>query len=146
MDWQQLFSIAGNIALVGWLILILGPRRWPALNAVPHTVIPGILSLGYAGLVLVYFARAPGSFGSLDDRGRLFGSKPALLAGWVRYLAFDLFAGARIARGCDRRRIARLVQAPILAATFMFGPVGLLLYLLVSGGWSAAYRRLAVEA
>jgi hypothetical protein len=38
----------------------------------------------------------------------------ALLAGWVHYLAFDLFVGAVMAARMDRAGVGRLVQAPIL--------------------------------
>ena len=51
-----------------------------------------------------------------------------LVAGWVHYLAFDLFIGTWIAVEAVKRGWNRLLQAPILVATFMFGPVGLLLF------------------
>ena len=50
------------------------------------------------------------------------------LAGWVHYLAFDLFVGLWIAARADAMRLSLVVQAPILTATFMFGPLGLLLF------------------
>ena len=51
------FSNAGLIAMIGWMILIFGPRRWPLLSAFPAYVIPAILSLGYAILILRHFGK-----------------------------------------------------------------------------------------
>lgn len=135
------FSIANGLALSGWLVLILGPRRWPWLFAWPARVVPVLLAVGYTVLVLVWLARADGGYGSLADVGRLFESEPVRLAGWVHYLAFDLFVGAWIARRADASGIGRLIQAPVLLATFLFGPLGLLLHFAVAQGWRALGRR-----
>ncbi|MCR9221584.1 MAG: ABA4-like family protein [Alphaproteobacteria bacterium] len=141
VEWEGWFSIAGTLAMAGWAILILAPRRWPLLNAVPAYGLPAALSGGYAVLVLLYFADASGGYGSLAEVARLFESPPVLLAGWVHYLAFDLFVGAWIARRADAIALSRLIQAPILVATFLVGPLGLVLYLATAG----AARRLAPE-
>jgi len=54
-----------------------------------------------------------------------------LLAGWVHYLAFDLFVGSWEARDALSHRIPHLAVIPCLLLTFLFGPAGLLLYLLL---------------
>lgn len=141
-DWEGWFSIAGALAMAGWAILILAPRRWGALNALPFYALPAVLSGGYAVLILLHFADAPGGFDSLAGVAQLFESKPLLLAGWIHYLAFDLFVGGWIARQADAAGISRIVQAPILAATFMLGPIGLLLYLASAGALRLADRRI----
>ncbi len=46
-------------------------------------------------------------------------------------LAFDLFAGLWIARDADAKGFSRLLQAPILLATFFAGPLGLFLWLAI---------------
>ena len=58
-DWEGWFSIAGALAMAGWAILILAPRRWGALNALPFYALPAVLSGGYAVLILLHFADAP---------------------------------------------------------------------------------------
>src|SRR5690606_6474254 len=90
-------------------------------------------------LVAVHFAGAEGGYSSLAAVGTLFASEPVRLAGWVHYLAFDLFVGAWIAERADDAGISRIIQAPSLAATFLFGPVGLLVYLMLEAG--TALRR-----
>lgn len=133
MSPEQLFAIANQTALVGWVILIFLPRRFRLLFWIPQFVIPGVLALGYATLALVYFAQGEGGFGSISDVRALFAHGEILLAGWIHYLAFDLFIGAWIAKESDKARIPRLIQAVFLAATFMFGPVGLLLFFITRG-------------
>ena len=129
---DQWFAIAGQVAMAGWLILIFLPRRWPLLLALPRFVIPFAISLIYAGFAMSHiFTVEGGGFGSLDQVAALFSSREMLLAGWVHYLAFDLFVGGWIAVEADKIGLNRVVQAPILLATFMLGPVGLALFLVI---------------
>ncbi|MGE0240048.1 MAG: abscisic acid-deficient protein Aba4 family protein, partial [Parvibaculaceae bacterium] len=51
-----------------------------------------------------------------------------LLAGWVHYLAFDLAIGALIARRTFDESLPRLILVPILPLTFLFGPIGWLIF------------------
>ena len=140
---DQMFGMAGQAAMIGWIILIFLPRRpdtvWgPVLTAIPRFVIPFGLSLLYAGLAMTRFFQVEGGgYGSLDEVAALLGDREMLLAGWVHYLAFDLFIGGWIAVEADKVGINRLIQAPILLLTFMFGPVGLATYLAMR----AAYVR-----
>ena len=80
---------------------------------------------------------ADGGSGSLAEVSRLFENPYLLLAGWVHYLAFDLFIGAWEVRDARRLGIPHLLVVPCLGLTFILGPVGLLLYL----GLRAGLRR-----
>ena len=133
MTPDDLFSFAGLAATAGWVILLIGPRRWALLNHVPALVLPAGLSALYAALMLRHFGAADGGFGSLDAVAALFSDDWVLLAGWVHYLAFDLFVGAWSARRMDRFGIGRIVQAPLLLTIVLFGPTGFLLVLIVTG-------------
>lgn len=128
MNWELIFGATSTTAMVSWLALIFLPRwRWLRIG-LRYGVIAGLAAL-YAMLAFVYFFRVEGGgFGSLTSVGLLLQSPPALLAGWIHYLAFDLFLGTWIAERADERGLSRVVQAPILVATFMFGPVGYLLF------------------
>jgi len=130
LEAEQLFSLGNLLALVGWAILILAPRRIVPVLWLPQFLIPGLLGLAYAALILTGFTQSGGDFSSIEGVRTLFASDAALVAGWLHYLAFDLFVGSWIARRSDEAGIARLLQAPMLLATFMFGPIGLALFLL----------------
>jgi len=132
MNWEALFGLANTLALVSWAALIAAPRRSALLAGVRYGVI-GLLCLAYSLLVMIFFFSVQGGgFGSLHQVKTLFSSDPVLLAGWLHYLAFDLFVGLWIAEMADARGLSRLIQAPLLFATFMFGPIGLLIASIVS--------------
>ncbi len=134
MSPDDLFGIASLLALPGWVVLVLAPRRWAVLNAVPAYGIPLALSALYSGLILAYFAQAGGAYDTLSNVRLLFADDMVLVAGWAHYLAFDLMIGSLAAGRMDRVGVGRLVQAPILLSIFMFGPLGWLLAILVETG------------
>ncbi|MGI8931585.1 MAG: ABA4-like family protein, partial [Sphingomicrobium sp.] len=67
-----------------------------------------------------------GGFGSIAEVRALFANDSALAAGWLHYLAFDLFVGSWIAREGPRSGVPRLLLIPCFALTFLLGPAGLL--------------------
>lgn len=131
MSFEQLFSSASTLAMLGWVMLIFLPRGWKWINPIPSLIIPLILSLLYSFLIARYFFSAEGGFDSLANVQQLFTYPAAALAGWVHYLAFDLFVGGVIAKRADAIGLSRFIQAPILLLTFMFGPFGYLLFTLI---------------
>jgi len=74
---------------------------------------------------------AQGGFGSLADVAALFSQPGLLLAGWVHYLAFDLFIGAWEVRDARRHSVSHLLVIPCLITTFLLGPIGLLAYVIL---------------
>lgn len=140
---DTIFGLGNQTALIGWAILIFLPRRFPLLLAVPKYAIPAVLALVYSGLMLTqFFSVEGGGFSSIGEVRTLFAHDEVLVAGWLHYLAFDLFVGTWIAERSDEARIPRLIQAFFLVSTFMFGPVGLLLFLVTRAG-VPSWRRAA---
>lgn len=131
---EEIFSLANKATLLSWVCLMALPRFAVVLGLIRWGVI-GSLCLVYAVIVSVQFFRVDGGgYFTLEAVQALFASPHVALAGWVHYLAFDLFVGLWIAERADGIGLARLVQVPILLATFMFGPVGLLLFYAVQAG------------
>jgi hypothetical protein len=128
MNPDALFQVANPIALVGWIALALSPLAPRALGLLAGTVVPIVLSAGYAALVLVHWSSGQGGFDSLRSVEQLFQNRWLLLAGWVHYLAFDLLLGAWEVRTARREGIAHAWVLPCLLATFLFGPAGYLLF------------------
>jgi Na+/alanine symporter len=141
MKADLIFRIANNIALAGWLILIVFPRwRWAARLICP-VLIPALLSALYAALVVTEFGHS-GGFSSLSSVAQLFQNPYMLLAGWVHYLAFDLFVGSWEVRDSQRIGVAHYLVVPCLVLTFLFGPAGWLLYFVIR---SIATRSIGVN-
>jgi hypothetical protein len=130
MPLETQFSLAGMAAMAGWLLLIFLPRVRIA-HLIAGVVIPLAIAVLYLTLILQYFGRGPGGFGSLADVSLLFSQPGPLLAGWVHYLAFDLFIGAWEVRDAQRNQVHHLLVVPCLVMTFMLGPIGLLSYFVV---------------
>ncbi len=130
MTAELIFSLANVFALAGWLVLGLAIfRRSDFLrDDIAGRAFPLVLAALYSVLILFFFAKADGGFGSLADVKLLFTSDWAALAGWVHYLAFDLFIGAWIARRVMQQGLPRWTLLLVLPATFLFGPIGLLLF------------------
>jgi len=127
---ERIFSLAGMVVLPCWILLAVAPA-WKWTQRLATFVAPLLIASVYVWLLVAHTTPKGGGFGSLAQVAVLFSSPYALLAGWIHYLAFDLFTGAWEAREAVRLGISRWIVLPCLALTFLFGPVGLGLYLLV---------------
>ena len=129
MEHETLFSSASMLAMAGWIVLLASPFAPSLTQIIAGRAIPLILSVGYTALILSFWATAEGGYGSLASVALLFETPPLLLAGWVHYLAFDLFVGAWIVHDArERAAMPFWLVLPCLPLTFLFGPVGLLAY------------------
>jgi hypothetical protein len=144
---ESVFSITGGIAMLGWAGLVLLPRIDFVVRVLARAIIPAAIGVVYAYLLLTNIAAAPaeGSFGSLAGVKALFTVDALLLAGWIHYLAFDLFVGSWEVEDARARGIHHLLVIPCLLLTFMAGPAGLLVYLAIRQG-AALLRREPVAA
>lgn len=125
MTDAQLFQAANTSALVCWIALALQPKR---VAPVLRFVVPAAFAVLYIWALANAPSNPDGGFGSLAQVKALFTSDRAVLAGWVHYLAFDLFIGCWEVLDARERGIPHWLVVPCLLLTFMFGPVGLLLY------------------
>jgi Domain of unknown function (DUF4281) len=130
MTTEAVFSICTLLASIGWLALLIVPEKQWATKLAGY-VLPILLSLTYCLLILTHWVGSPGGFRTLHDVTLLFTNPWLLLAGWVHYLTFDLFIGAWQVRDGQQHGIPRLLMFPCLLLTFLFGPAGLLLYMLI---------------
>ncbi|HEU0043369.1 ABA4-like family protein [Sphingomonas sp.] len=135
--WDQLFGVTNLAALVGWAVLLFGPVRWrPVIRYAVVGFLCAVYVLLFTGLLSGWLdpvRDAPSqpfvySVAGLRDQ---FASDGGIVVGWTHYLAFDLFVGCWIADKADARGVGRLAQAPVLLATFLAGPLGLLLWFVI---------------
>jgi hypothetical protein len=130
---ERIFSMAGAVVLPCWLLLAVAPR-WRWTQRLSTFAAPLWIASVYVWLLFAHPVPAGGGFRTLAQVMVLFSSPYAVLAGWVHYLAFDLFTGAWEARDAARLGLSRWIVLPCLVLTFLFGPVGLALYLLLKLG------------
>ena len=131
MTPEALFGIANLTAMIGWIHLIFLPRWIVTRKLIRSGIFPLLLSVCYLLLILIHFGEAEGDFGSLEGVAQLFENPWALLAGWVHYLAFDLFIGIWELKDAEERNISHWFVLPCLPLTFMFGPIGLVAYMIM---------------
>lgn len=142
MQAAEVFDLANLLALIGWAILALAivVKRPLWRDTIAGALWPVLLSVVYVAALAVGLPTAEGGFSSLAEVRRLFANDWALLAGWVHYLAFDLLIGARIAAETERAGLSRLLLVPILPLTFLFGPAGFFLFIVLRHGFSGGAR------
>ncbi|MEP6596997.1 MAG: ABA4-like family protein [Ginsengibacter sp.] len=132
MTPETIFQLSSTLALVGWIVLIVISPLWLNVDKFLIGVIITLLAMVYAWIIFLNFS--PGDikkFNSLDGVMSLFQNKTLLTAGWVHYLAFDLMTGIWINRNAIMHNINHWLVVPALLFTFMLGPAGFLLYLLI---------------
>jgi hypothetical protein len=132
VDPHRLFTIFNSAALAGWVLLLLAPRA----RVTRKLVHSGVFSLLFAAAYLAILGPrleldAFKDFNSLAGVMRAFQNPWFMLAGWIHYLAFDLWIGAWMGRDAETRGLSRLLVVPCQLLTFMLGPVGLLLYVVL---------------
>jgi Domain of unknown function (DUF4281) len=129
-----LFKIATAIAMVGWALIISAPG-WTLTGKVVSTGVAGSLAVLYVYLLVgarnLDTEPMRGSFASLKGVISLFKSPRVILAGWVHFLAFDLMVALWIRADAAPLAISHWWLIPIYLLTLMFGPAGLLTYLLL---------------
>lgn len=136
MNWPWVFNFANGLALAMWIALIFLPR-WQFLRTTIFYLGTGFLCLVYAVLVALMLGGVLRGAASHVDMGTIAGvraifrSDGGVVLGWIHYLAFDLFVGQWIARDADDKGFSRVLQAPVLALTFILGPAGLALWLII---------------
>lgn len=131
MKIELVFTFANSFIPLCWLLLIVAPRWRVTQITILSGMIPAIYAMVYMVLILQYFGRNEGDFSSLSGVMKLFENPGAVTAGWIHYLAFDLFVGTWIVSNSQKLFIPHLWIVPCLLLAFLFGPIGLLLYLII---------------
>ena len=132
MTPTEVFSIASMITMPMWILMIFLTKWKVTRFLIDFKVIPLALAFIYA--IYIFQAIQIGGmmdFGSLKSVMALFTEENAVLAGWVHYLAFDLLIGMWMLDQNKELRINQLIMAPCLFLTFMLGPIGFLLFMII---------------
>ncbi|MGG9964573.1 ABA4-like family protein [Ferruginibacter sp. SUN106] len=129
---DTIFKLCNTIALLAWVILIFATPFWKHTHKFLVGIVITLFCLVYSWLICTNFHAADfQKFSTLDGVVSLFADKTVVVGGWVHYLAFDLMTGIWITSNAKQYGINHWLITPALFFTFMLGPVGLLLYLLI---------------
>ena len=134
MTWETGFIAINAFVMPAWLLLLIFPHSKVTRLAVHSMLWPVALGSLYAILLIASIGFGigdPDAGFSLSGVQALFNHPNGVLIGWSHYLVFDLFVGAWIARDAMRQDIAHWQTIPCLLGSFLFGPVGILLYALL---------------
>lgn len=132
MTPAEVFSFANTTVMPMWVLMIFLPKWKVTRFLIDFKVIPIILSILYAVYIVLSILHGEVmDFGSLSTVMTLFTEENALLAGWLHFLAFDLLIGMWILNQNKSLGIHQLLIAPCLFLTFMFGPIGFLLFITI---------------
>ena len=135
MDIQFLFKVFNFGVLIPWAIMIFLPR-WKGTQMMLKSLLPVlIIAASYLFLVLWDALVSHGGaidFTSFESIKQAFARDEVMLIGWMHYLAFDLFVGMWELRDAQRISLPHLLLVPCLLLTLLFGPIGLVLYWVLS--------------
>ena len=126
---ETAFQICQLLPLPIWFIWIVLPRSRAARHLAradwPWMVLASAYVGCFAGALATGGELGPESFTSLSGMMRLFDAPWGALTGWVHYLCFDTFVARWMV---NRVPDSGYRLSPVLIATMMFGPLGLLAF------------------
>lgn len=133
MSADFVFTICGYLVFPGWLLLVFLPKWKWTLSLITTVIAPFIMGIVYVTLFFSQAGSFPegGGFGSIAAVSAAFSNPYLLTAGWIHYLAFDLFVGAWEVNDSQKIGLSHGIVIPCLLVTFIGGPAGLMLYFLL---------------
>ncbi len=132
MTSDFIFTACNTVAIIGWFLLIVISPFWFQTDKLVIGMIVTLFAMIYTWLITQSLQSGDfEKFSTLDGVMDLFTNKTAVTAGWVHYLAFDLMTGTWIKKNAEKYNMNHWLLIPCLLFTFMMGPVGLLMYLIL---------------
>ena len=133
--YEKLFSLAG-IAILLWLLLILLPTWRVTRFLTGIAIFPMYLAALYTiGIIMVIVGSGFGfvqDFGSAEGVIRLLAKPDFALLVWLHLLCFDQAIGHYVYRdNMEYQYVSIPLQSILLFLILMFGPLGLLCYLVL---------------
>jgi hypothetical protein len=133
---DTLFQFVTLLPLPFWFLMIVLPH-WRGtqkvmrgrLAVMPLLAAYAVLAVPQLPVIVPVFVRVEPL--RIGDLTRLLAKPEIALVAWIHFLAFDLFVGRWIYRDGGERGIGAGPMAAVLLLTFLLGPLGLLLYLLL---------------
>ena len=135
---EILFSLCNGGILLFWGLLLFLPKQSLTQKLIQYPWVPAVMALFYSYFLIAAGGLPTVDFSSLEGVSALFAnpSPEAVSAGWVHYLAFDFWVGSSLLAQSQQKELPHVLMVLPLLATFMLGPVGVLLYVIADQSYS----------
>lgn len=134
MTTSQLFDLLNALALLAWIPLFLPPktlfRNWFLEQKAATVLLAATYLLLFVGFL--FSGENPELDFSFEGIKQLFANEKGLIVAWIHYLAFDMMVGIYECEQALKRTIPHWLLLPCLLFTFMLGPIGWLMFWLIS--------------
>lgn len=128
---EIIFNSGNTYAMILWILLIVLPQSEKVRMGLTYAGV-GMLALFYSIVVLCSIGDLNfNDFSTLAGVKSLFSSDMAVAGGWIHYLCFDFFAGYHVRKKLTESGLKIWFQLPILFFTFMLGPFGMAIFLII---------------
>ncbi|MBV7338611.1 DUF4281 domain-containing protein [Chloroflexi bacterium TSY] len=130
---ETIFQLNNLLVMPFWFLMIILPHwRWTRrIMSSLWVVVPA--ALVYALLVLPNIPSLMEELlnPTLSTIAALLGQPEMATIGWAHFLAFDLFVGRWVYLDSREKEMTAWFASPALFFILMFGPLGLILYLII---------------
>ena len=140
---HTLYFFVMGLDVIGWLALLLFPRRFFVNFWLSGLIIPLVLYFCYMFLLVTFWFRPPAArfsqFLTLEGDYAMFANSGLLLVAWLNLITTDLVVGSWMARKAAQIRMPYLYLLPCLIMTGIFCGFGFTMFTIVTaigGGWS----------
>jgi Domain of unknown function (DUF4281) len=130
---ENLFQFFNTFILLPWALMFFLPNWKLTQSLTNNFAVPLFYAVAYSVLIISLLVQNGDSldFMSLEGIMRMFGSKEAVLVGWIHYLCFDLFVGTWAFQDAQKHKIPHLLLCLCLVFMFVLAPLGYVLYRVV---------------
>ena len=129
---ETAYLIANASVAPVWLLMIFAPTASITERMTRTPLVPALYAVLYSCLLIGSFVLpGEGSMSSLADLRIAFERDLVLLLAWVHYLSFDMVVGMWEYRDARKHGLSWWAVGPCMAGTLMFGPFGMLAYVVL---------------
>ncbi len=131
MEASDVYVLGGIAIFIPWLLLLFAPYgRWTDKGVQLFAAFFMVLGIWFIWKFFSGVNLRTDLF-CLDCLAKLFANEHMVVAAWLNYLSFGLFAGLWIIHDGDTVEIPHFYRLFPLLITFLAGPVGVVVYLLM---------------
>jgi len=133
MTPSTLFTLMNILSAAGWILILVISRFWKGADTFLVCIVVAILAAAYSYFNFAHIGEAGGiaGFSTFEGVTKIFSNPWLIDAAWAHIVGIDLILGMLIKNNAAKHGIAYGVVVIVLLVTIVFGPLGLLLYLLI---------------